>query len=50
MRVSQCGSVEVWRHMFHSVGLWWFGDACFTVWVCGGLATHVSHFGSVVVR
>ena len=30
--------------MFHSVGLWWFGDTCFTVWVCGG---SVMHFHSV---
>ena len=34
--------------MFHSVGLWWIGDMCFTVWVCGGLVTHVSQCGSVV--
>ena len=32
MHVSQC----------------WFGDACFTVLVCGGLVTHVSQCGSVV--
>ena len=35
--------------MFHSVGLWWFGDICFTVVVCGGLVMHVSQCGSVVV-
>ena len=36
--------------MFHSMGLWWFGEACFTEWVCGGSVTHVSQCGSVVVQ
>ena len=36
--------------MFHSVGLWWFSDACFTVWVCGGSVMCVSQCWSVVVR
>ena len=43
-------SVGLWwfGDTFHNVGLWWFSDACFTVWISGGLVTHVSQCGTVV--